>query len=72
MSSRRMKIPEPLRAAYKLARSLHWEVERARNGHLRWVPPEGGPGVQTGSTPARSGHDIKNELARLRKAGLPC
>lgn len=72
MSKMRMKVPDGLQSAYKLARELQWTVERVRNGHLAWHPPDGGPAVQTAYSPRTYGHHIKNDLARLRKAGLPC
>ena len=69
VSARHRKIPEPLRAAARLARRLGWSVTYTGGGHLRWKPPSGPP-VFTPSTPGAGNRSISNCLADLRRAGL--
>jgi hypothetical protein len=69
MAKRRMKVPEPYRAAYAAARRLRWSVTRTGGNHLKWRPP-GGRFVITGSTPGGGNHSVANDLGRLRESGL--
>jgi hypothetical protein len=53
----------------RLAEEQGWCIERARNNHLRWIPPDGGKAVVTCSTPSDH-RSFLNDRSRLRKAGL--
>ena len=73
MSRTRIKqqIPEPLKAAYRIAIAEKWTVTFTRGNHLKWSPPDGMP-VFTPSTPNGGRRATENTLALLRRAGLPC
>jgi hypothetical protein len=64
----RLRIPEPLRTLAALAHRLEWTVTHTRSGHLRWQAPDGAY-VITASTPGDR-RAVRNERARLRRAGL--
>jgi hypothetical protein len=62
------RVPEPYRALAKLARKHSWVISPTRNGHLRWRRPDGHAVITAGSPSDHRG--IRNDKARLRKAGL--
>ena len=57
-----------IRALAKLAEAQGWTVTRTRNGHLKWVSPQGSV-VISPSTPS-DWRSMKNHLAHLRRAGF--
>jgi hypothetical protein len=62
------KFPEAYRAAGRAALSAGWQIERTAR-HLAWKSPAGTV-VITASTPGRRRARL-NDLAELRRAGLP-
>lgn len=62
------RVPEPLRAAARLARRRRWRLTLTGSGHLRWESPDGTV-VVTASTPSDS-RSTRNSRAELRRAGL--
>lgn len=58
-----------LRRIAQSAREAGWTVEFTRNGHLRFLAPDGDGIVVTGSTPSDT-RSVKNCVARLRQHGL--
>lgn len=63
-------MKKDIRKLAALARRAGWSVEYTGGGHLRWVPPQGGP-VYSASTPSDL-RVLANMKARLRRAGLEC
>jgi hypothetical protein len=67
----RKHMPEWQRPAYRAAVKAGWTVTRTANGHWKWKPPQGRivitPGNQSSCCHAKG-----NDLALLRRAGLPC
>ncbi|RKS10026.1 hypothetical protein DFP74_5772 [Nocardiopsis sp. Huas11] len=61
------RLPPELRKAAEKARADGWEVI-AQRGHMVWTTPCGRR-LQTSGTPSDH-RTVKNELARLRRAGL--
>ena len=68
MSARPRKIPEAYRAAARVAQRAGWRIERTAR-HLAWTSPAGMV-VITASTPGGP-RARRNDLAELRRAGLP-
>lgn len=68
MSGRPRKIPEAYRAAARAALRAGWTIERTSR-HLAWTTPAGTV-VITASTPGGRRTRL-NDLAQLRRAGLP-
>lgn len=63
------QIPDRLRHAARVARAAGWEITIARRGgHLVWRTPTGRT-LHTSGTPSDH-RTTRNELARLRRAGL--
>jgi hypothetical protein len=52
-----------------VAKGQDWTIAPTRKGHLRFIPPDGGPYVITGSTPSCT-RGLLNLRADLRRAGL--
>ncbi len=63
-----LKVPEAYRALYRRARRAGWIVTRHGSGHLRWSAPSGAV-ITTAATPGDR-RAVRNERARLRRAGL--
>lgn len=57
------------RAMIRTAEKAGWTVVPTRNGHLKWVSPNGGTPVFSASTPSDK-RAIKNHVALLRRSGL--
>jgi hypothetical protein len=68
MSGLPRKIPEAYRAAGRAALRAGWTIERTAR-HLAWTSPAGTV-VITGSAPGGRRTRL-NDLAELRRAGLP-
>lgn len=68
MSARPRKIPEAYRATARAALRAGWRIERTAR-HLAWTSPAGTV-VITASTPGGP-RTRSNDLAELRRAGLP-
>jgi hypothetical protein len=68
VSARPRKIPEAYRAAARVALLAGWRIDRTAR-HLAWTSPAGTV-VITGSTPGGPRARL-NDLAELRRAGLP-
>lgn len=65
-----IRIPDEFDRAVELARKAGWTVgKRQGSKHIQWKPPGGGPIITTSLTPLDS-RTTRNELARLRRAGL--
>ncbi|GAB2509221.1 hypothetical protein GCM10026982_39420 [Nocardiopsis aegyptia] len=62
------RLPQELGKAAEKARSDGWTVAAGRKGHMVWTAPCGRR-LQTSGTPSDS-RTTKNELARVRRAGL--
>ena len=62
------KMPEAYRAAARAALRAGWRIERTTR-HLAWISPAGTV-VITASTPSHRS-TLLNDLAELRRAGLP-
>lgn len=62
------EAPEHAREWVQQAHKQGWVVRKARNGHLRWMPPGRRP-LTTSLTPSEY-RTTKNERTRLRRAGL--
>lgn len=63
------RVPPELRHAARVARRAGWTITHTRKGgHLVWRAPSGRK-VQTSGSPSDH-RTVKNELARLRRAGL--
>lgn len=61
------QAPEELRTAARAAVADGWTITVRRSGHIAWQPSRG-RAVCTSATAAD--RTTKNELARLRRAGL--
>lgn len=68
MSARPRKIPEAYRPAARIALLAGWRIERTAR-HLAWTSTAGTV-VITASTPGGP-RTRSNDLAELRRAGLP-
>jgi hypothetical protein len=66
----RLRVPEGLQEAAKVAKAHGWTIERRRNNHLTWRAPSGAK-VFLPSTPSGGRRSIENSLALLRRNGLP-
>lgn len=64
----RLKVPEAYRSLYRLACRAGWQVTIHGSGHLRWKAPSGAV-ITTASSPGDR-RSVRNERARLRRAGL--
>lgn len=62
------QVPEELRTAARAAVADGWTITVRRSGHIAWQPPRG-RAVCTSATPSDH-RTTRNELARLRRAGL--
>lgn len=62
------QVPEELRTAARAAVNDGWTITVRRSGHIAWKSPQGRT-VCTSSTSSDS-RTTKNELTRLRRAGL--
>jgi predicted RNA binding protein YcfA (HicA-like mRNA interferase family) len=63
-----MKLPRQQRKLAKQAKAQGWEIRRTRGDHLVWVAPNGRK-VYSSATPSDH-RAVKNQRARLRRAGL--
>ncbi len=61
-------MPREMREMASAAVRSGWSVGIASSGHVRWRSPAGAV-VATAMTPSCP-HTIRNDLARLRRAGL--
>lgn len=64
-----MRIPSAVRQLHRAALKQGWVVELAGNGHLRWLPPDGGAPVYCAAS-TKDPREGKNTRAKLRRAGL--
>jgi hypothetical protein len=65
-----MSMKQDLADLRKFAEKHGWIVEETNSGHLRWVPPDGGPVAFSPKTPSDY-RGVRNFRAQLRRRGLP-
>lgn len=64
-----MSLKREMNDLRRRAERQGWTIELRRSGHLKWVPPAGGPFVFSPSTPSDV-RGIRNTRAELRRHGL--
>lgn len=61
-------FPKELHDIAKCARAQGWNIERTRNGHVRFVGPDGNIVIGSGTPSDKRAN--KNMLAALRRCGM--
>jgi hypothetical protein len=69
--ARRVRVPEALREAQRIAEREGWIVRITGGNHIQWRPSDKKqPIVHTSFSPRGGKHSIENSLGQLRASGL--
>lgn len=68
MADKSKAMSKDLRKVMRVAELANWRVEATRNGHFRWLSPDGATIVTAGT--ASDVRAYRNTLSLLRRHGL--